>query len=130
MGDDANASARKQSLALAKLAEQAERYEEMVANMKDIINMGYKADELDQEERNLISVGYKNMMSVRRTSWRTVQSYEDKEEKAAEPDAQTLGLIKQYKETIASEIDGVIEKVARTHLSPLRTSHLTVPFSG
>jgi len=111
MGDDANASARKQSLALAKLAEQAERYEEMVANMKDIINMGYKADELDQEERNLISVGYKNMMSVRRTSWRTVQSYEDKEEKAAEPDAQTLGLIKQYKETIASEIDGVIEKV-------------------
>ena len=29
---------------------------EMVANMKDIINMGYKADELDQEERNLISV--------------------------------------------------------------------------
>merc|ERR1719265_765018 len=27
------------------------------------------------EERNLISVGYKNMMSVRRTAWRTVVSH-------------------------------------------------------
>jgi len=106
----ASDDARKQSLALAKLAEQAERYEEMVDNMKELIGMGFKADELDQEERNLISVGYKNMMSVRRTSWRTVQSYEEKE-KAAEGSADMVPLIKAYRETIAAEIDQVIDKV-------------------
>lgn len=102
---------REKNIYFAKLAEQAERYEEMVANMKDIINMDLRADELDQEERNLISVGYKNMMSVRRTSWRTVQSYEDKEAKSADSDKDLIPLIVAYKDTIAAEIDGVIDKV-------------------
>merc|ERR1712093_871314 len=104
MGDDEHK--RKQYMALAKLAEQAERYEDMVANMKAIISLGYRADELSQEERNLISVGYKNVMSVRRTSWRTVQSQEEKER-----DSPQGPLLKKYKDTIASEICAVIDKV-------------------
>jgi len=103
-------NARNQALALAKLAEQAERYEEMVQNMKQIIDLGFKADELNQEERNLISVGYKNMMSVRRTSWRTVDSYREKEEKDPS-DPEYIANIKAYQNTIAEEIDAVIEKV-------------------
>merc|ERR1719267_261946 len=94
-------NARNQALALAKLAEQAERYEEMVQNMKQIIDLGFKADELNQEERNLISVGYKNMMSVRRTSWRTVDSYREKEEEAGSEQAPLLA---QYQQTVAAEI--------------------------
>merc|ERR1711907_622411 len=79
---------RAQALSMAKAAEQAERYEEMVAYMKRIVDMCENGDEMAAsegeshgvEERNLISVGYKNMMSVRRTAWRTVQGYEDKRE--------------------------------------------------
>jgi 14-3-3 protein epsilon len=99
------------ALARAKMAEQAERYDEMVASMKEIIDIGLKADELTQEERNLISVGYKNLMSERRTSWRTV---DQQERKASKPDGEghaVLEQIKQYKETIAKEIDLVISKV-------------------
>merc|ERR1711907_603217 len=69
---------REQALYMAKLAEQAERYEDMVKYMKRIVKLGIKADELTVEERNLLSVGYKNMMSVRRTAWRTVQQYLEK----------------------------------------------------
>jgi len=74
--------------------------------MKGIIAMGLSGDELGLEERNLISVGYKNMMSVRRTSWRTCQSMEEKE---ADPQLKTF--YGQYKEMVRSEIDAVINKV-------------------
>jgi len=100
---------RKLALGSAKIAEQAERYEEMVGFMNEIIGMGFDGDELNQEERNLISVGYKNMMSVRRTSWRTCQSYEEKEIKENNPD--TAQMYNQYKTMIMQEIDEVIKKV-------------------
>jgi len=96
---------------LAKLAEQAERYDEMVEYMKNIISpkLGLTGDELQVEERNLISVGYKNLMSARRTAWRTVDASLGKEEKNG--NQEMVALIKAYKETIATEIKGVIDKV-------------------
>merc|ERR1712216_694608 len=69
---------RDSALYMAKLAEQAERYDDMVKYMKRIVDLGIPANELTVEERNLLSVGYKNMMSVRRTAWRTVQQYHEK----------------------------------------------------
>merc|ERR1711865_1175172 len=106
---DTDESARKLALGSAKIAEQAERYEEMVDFMNQIIAMGFNGDELNQEERNLISVGYKNMMSVRRTSWRTCQSYEEKEIK--ENNNEVADMYKKYKTMIINEIDAVITKV-------------------
>ena len=45
---------------MAKLAEQAERYEEMVEYMKDVARKASEAKEdLNLEERNLLSVAYK-----------------------------------------------------------------------
>merc|ERR1711966_432752 len=84
---------RTDALFMAKAAEQAERYEEMVMYMKRIVELCENGDEMKAdaeskngvEERNLISVGYKNMMSVRRTAWRTVQQFEDKETKSNGP---------------------------------------------
>merc|ERR1711998_243964 len=105
--------ARKMALAGAKMAEQAERYDEMVASMKEIIDLGLNADELTQEERNLISVGYKNLMAHRRTSWRTVDGHLAKAQSpnADSDDSTAIQSITEYKQTIASEIDAVIEKV-------------------
>merc|ERR1712028_50418 len=96
---------RTQALYLARLAEQAERYEDMVAYMNRIIDLGIKANELTVEERNLLSVGYKNMMSVRRTAFRTVQSF-------AENDPDQVDNNQAYKNTISEEVFDLIKKVS------------------
>jgi len=62
---------REDSVYLAKLAEQAERYEEMVENMKRVASSD---QELTVEERNLLSVAYKKVIGARRASWRIVSS--------------------------------------------------------
>ena len=47
---------------MAKLAEQAERYEEMVEYMKKVATNA--ASDLSLEERNLLSVAYKNVVGA------------------------------------------------------------------
>merc|ERR1711907_150994 len=95
---------REQALYMAKLAEQAERYEDMVKYMKQIVELGIKAHELTVEERNLLSVGYKNMMSVRRTAWRTVQQI-------CETGEECPALNPVYRDTIAKEVFALITEV-------------------
>ncbi|KAF8822541.1 14-3-3 protein [Cardiosporidium cionae] len=65
----------------AKLAEQAERYDEMAEAMKELVNtcIGSERDVLSVEERNLLSVAYKNAVGSRRASWRIVSNIEQKE---------------------------------------------------
>uniref|UniRef100_A0A8C5KFP2 14-3-3 protein zeta/delta pseudogene n=1 Tax=Jaculus jaculus TaxID=51337 RepID=A0A8C5KFP2_JACJA len=57
----------------AKLAEQAERYDDMAACMKSVREQGAQ---LTNEEGNLLSVAYKNVIGARRSSWRVVSSIE------------------------------------------------------
>lgn len=49
----------------------------MVEYMKDVSKSG---DELSVDERNLLSVAYKNVIGTRRASWRIISSIEQKEE--------------------------------------------------
>lgn len=60
----------------AKLAEQAERYDEMAELMKSVAEM---KKELSVEERNLLSVAYKNAVGARRASWRVISAVEVKQ---------------------------------------------------
>merc|ERR1712127_775944 len=109
MGKDMSQRSAKadQALERAKLAEQAERYEEMVKSMKEIVAEGVSGNDLTVEERNLISVGYKNMMSVRRTAWRTILQLEE-----AEGEGPKQNMLKEYKDTIANELFALIEEVS------------------
>lgn len=50
---------------------------EMVDAMKKVASMDL---ELTVEERNLLSVAYKNVIGARRASWRIITSIEQKEE--------------------------------------------------
>jgi len=59
---------------LAKLAEKAERYDEMVEYMKEVAT-GSETP-LTMEERNLLSVAYKNVVGARRASLRIIDSVE------------------------------------------------------
>merc|ERR1711966_455879 len=73
MSDDS----REENVYMAKLAEQAERYDEMVEAMKSVAKMDV---ELTVEERNLLSVAYKNVVGARRAASRIISSIEQKEE--------------------------------------------------
>uniref|UniRef100_A0A7S2Y7Y6 14-3-3 domain-containing protein n=2 Tax=Entomoneis paludosa TaxID=265537 RepID=A0A7S2Y7Y6_9STRA len=79
----------------AKLAEQAERFDEMVKDMKEVAKA---PQELSVEERNLLSVAYKNVIGSRRASWRVVTSIEQK------GDPEKSDVIKEYKEKIENEL--------------------------
>ena len=61
----------KKYVALARLSEEAERYEDMVEYMRMVMEMG---GGVSSEERNLFSVAYKNVIGARRSSWRVVDS--------------------------------------------------------
>eukprot|EP00929_Paragymnodinium_shiwhaense_P048650 TRINITY_DN2456_c0_g1_i2.p2 TRINITY_DN2456_c0_g1~~TRINITY_DN2456_c0_g1_i2.p2 ORF type:complete len:238 (+),score=100.60 TRINITY_DN2456_c0_g1_i2:82-795(+) len=67
---------REKSVYFAKLAEQAERYDEMAEHMEAV---GKSDTELSVEERNLLSVAYKNAVGSRRAAWRIITSVEQKE---------------------------------------------------
>lgn len=107
---------REDSVYLAKLAEQAERYEEMVENMKAVTALG---EELSVEERNLLSVAYKNVIGARRASWRIVSSIEQKEE--SKGNEVQVGLIKEYRQKIEAELTKICEDILQVladHLIP------------
>ncbi|RKO96029.1 14-3-3 protein, partial [Caulochytrium protostelioides] len=107
---------REDQVYMAKLAEQAERYDEMVSYMKEVAKLGV---ELTVEERNLLSVAYKNVIGARRASWRIVSSIEQKEESKGN-EAQ-VKKIKEYRSKIETELTDVcsdILNVLDQHLIP------------
>ncbi|XP_030634505.1 carboxypeptidase D isoform X1 [Chanos chanos] len=104
----------------AKLAEQAERYDEMVDSMKKVAGMDV---ELTVEERNLLSVAYKNVIGARRASWRIISSIEQKEESKGGEDK--LKMIREYRQTVEKELKSIcndILDVLDKHLIPAANS--------
>ena len=73
----------------------------MVSQMKSIASLN---SELSIEERNLLSVAYKNVIGARRASWRIVSSIEGKEE--AKGNTAQAAAIKAYREKIEKELAG------------------------
>lgn len=67
----------KDKIFMARVADQAERYEDMVSFLKEVIET--KDEDLNTEERNLLSVGFKNLISSSRGAWRTVGAIEGNE---------------------------------------------------
>ncbi|XP_031093117.1 14-3-3 protein 9 [Ipomoea triloba] len=101
---------------VAKIAEQAERYDEMVDAMKNVAKMDV---ELTVEERNLLSVGYKNVVGSRRASWRILSSIEQKEESRG--NEQNVKRIKEYRQKVETELTNIcsdIMTVIDEHLIP------------
>merc|ERR1719232_1056099 len=86
MADDQKKVNKEELVQKAKLAEQAERYDDMADAMKSVTE-NYEKDPsntdkecLTNEERNLLSVAYKNVVGARRSSWRVISSIEQKTE--------------------------------------------------
>ena len=93
----------------SKLAEQAERYEDMIDYMKRVID---QATALNVEQRNLLSVGYKNIVGVRRMAWRGLVNTESKEETRG--NAKRVELVRSYRLRLEEEMNRYCQEVLDT----------------
>lgn len=71
----------------------------MVESMKKVAGMDV---ELTVEERNLLSVAYKNVIGARRASWRIISSIEQKEENKGGEDK--LKMIREYRQMVSAPV--------------------------
>ncbi|GKB33850.1 14-3-3-like protein [Tanacetum coccineum] len=101
-------AAREDNVYMAKLAEQAERYEEMVTFMSNLITT---TTELTIEERNLLSVAYKNVIGARRASWRIISSIEQKEESRGNEGH--VATIREYRSKIEKELSEICDGILK-----------------
>nr|AGH70112.1 14-3-3 protein beta/alpha [Placozoa sp. H4] len=91
----------------AKYAEQAERYDDMATAMKSVTEAGH---ELGNEERNLLSVAYKNVVGARRSSWRIVSSIESKLDKENHTQNRKK-ILNEYRLKIEKELRDICDDV-------------------
>jgi len=98
--------ARDKDVYFAKLAEQAERYDEMAEHMKVV---GEAGEELSVEERNLLSVAYKNAVGSRRAAWRIISSVKTKEE--SKGNTANAEYAKEYGAKVEGELDDICKAI-------------------
>ncbi|BHF64224.1 hypothetical protein SprV_0200722500 [Sparganum proliferum] len=90
-------------LALARCLEQAERYDDMAVVMKAVAE---RDPELSNEERNLLSVAYKNVVGSRRNSYRLLSSKIGRTQ-----DSDKLQLTKEYLDDLQKELNSICDDV-------------------
>lgn len=96
----------------AKLDEQAERYDDMAVDMKALTHI----KKLGNEERNLLSVAYKNVVGPRRASYRVITGLlrkceEDDQAGDCEQNERKKEIIRSYQKTIREELDKICREV-------------------
>lgn len=83
---------------LSQAAEAAERYEDMVAIMEKLVASKLeKQASLTPDQRNLLSVAYKNIVGAKRSSWR-VLSEENQFEDSAD-------LVRNFRKRVEAELE-------------------------
>ncbi|XP_002730567.1 14-3-3 protein zeta-like [Saccoglossus kowalevskii] len=87
----------------ARIAEQAERYDDMAASMKTLTESDV---DLLENERNLLSIAYKNMIGTRRNAWRVISTIEEAETKDTNRE-----LCSKYREKIENELRKICGEV-------------------
>jgi len=109
---DINVQSAEEGVFIAKVAEQAERYEDMLIFLKPVIE---KTGELSMEERNLVSVAYKNLSGSKRTAWRALTAIEENPK-----------YVKYHEKTKAykAKIEGELKKICKEAITAIDTSLL------
>lgn len=91
---------REVCLYMAQILDQTDRHQDMVDLMKSVVELN---PELSQDERNLLSVAYKNIVGSRRNGLRILAAIIDHDEgKASENRARQLQV---FKDTIITELE-------------------------
>jgi len=101
---------RKTLVSMARTAEAAERYDDMCQLMKELVlSVGKDASNnpsLTQDERNLLSVAYKNVIGARRASWRTLNA-----DAANEENRNNVDLLLEYKKQVEAELSSICKDI-------------------
>ena len=95
------------SVYMAMLAEQCNRFEEMTEFLELMLKS--RENELNSDERNLLSIAYKNSITSRRTALRTIIAYENKEKKKDQ--SSFLPYIQEYRKKIEDELTRMCSNV-------------------
>ena len=114
---------RDEHIYMAKVCEQTERFDDMLTYIKKVLD--FKED-LSVEDRNLLSVAYKNSVGTRRTAWRVLSSIETKEEAK---NSTFLPLLRDYKNKIEAELDAICNEIIKILQEKLIKSASGVPES-
>jgi len=100
------AESRDDLIYMSRLAEQAERYDEMSSAMKKVAQL---KDPLSIEERNLLSVAFKNVVGSRRASLLIISSIEQKEESRGKEDH--LIKAREYHKKVEKELIEICDDI-------------------
>lgn len=94
-------------LALARVTETAERFEDMCEIMGKLVEKKKATGaDLELEERNMLSVAYKNVVGSRRASWRTLK--ENDGDEVTDQD-----LKQKYKTLVEEELENKCQEVLK-----------------
>jgi len=93
-----------ESLFLARVAEQAERFEDMVQYLSEVLQN--KGGSVNADERNLLSVAFKNLISSKRAACRTIAAIEQNPKYSKFSTA-----LATYKQTIESQLTQDCERI-------------------
>ncbi|CAK94789.1 unnamed protein product (macronuclear) [Paramecium tetraurelia] len=93
-----NKFSREEFLFLAKIAQQTERFNDMIEFIKHFLDQ-----ELNKEERSILSAAYKNVVGNKRAELRVLTAIEQKESRK-QTDQYTLNYIRNYKHKIEGEL--------------------------
>jgi len=93
---------------MAKLAEQAERYDDMVQYMTELTT---NKKVLTDEQRNLLSVAFKNVVGARRSAWRITSSMEQRYSEKDEEKYRKLAA--EYRQEIEKELEQRCQEVLK-----------------
>lgn len=100
------ASARELKFFMARVADQAERYSDVVADINEIIKMDPK---LNPDERNLLSVAYKALTGSRRSALRTVSAFLEDESVKAIPER--VAKLNELRIKLVKELDDYCQEL-------------------
>jgi len=87
-----------------KLSEQAERYKDMVKYAKELVEI---KQDMNDEQRNLISVAYKNVIGVRRAACRSLSAFEQKYENEED----VVKMSEDYRSRIEVEVEDICKDI-------------------
>lgn len=95
-------------LCLARITEAAERFEDMCTIMGNLVKKKRaEGSSLQVEERNMLSVAYKNVVGQRRASWRTLKA----EEESPDGEPKLKEYRAKYKKVVERELYGKCKEV-------------------
>ena len=89
---------------LARVAEQAERFEDMVDYLEEVLTQ--KGGEVNADERNLLSVAFKNLISSKRAACRTISAIEQNPKYS-----KFNGALMEYKGKIEEQLRADCQKI-------------------